>query len=361
MSANVLFAALAITLGVFGAVFFTRLIWLACVAVGVPAFVLVVPFFAAAWGYWLPLMVPLVCTCLSIGAAFAYQHQLEGRAGRFLRSAFQFYLSPQLIERIIEDSSALALGGERKELTVFFCDIEGFTKMSESLDPQDLGVFLNEFISAMTKIILDHQGTVDKYIGDAIVAFWNAPVSLTDHASLAVRSALECQKRVVELGRSFKQRFGIELKLRIGLNTGFVSVGNFGSRERFNYTVIGDTVNVASRLEGANKFFGTKILISEQTFEQLPSDIFCRPVGRIRVVGRAESFLVYEPLTDIDPEDLTTWIAVRGLLEAQQLEAARHTLADLPVCRLHSLYLERIADLQASREPWDDTWNLTKK
>jgi adenylate cyclase len=361
LSVNLLFVALFLVIGTFGTLFVTTPIKQACFALGVPSFLFAATFFAAGQGFWVPLMVPLLCSCGAMGAAFAYQYQLEGRDSRFLRNAFQFYLSPQLITRIIEDSSALSLGGERKELTVFFCDIEGFTKMSESLDAQVMGLFLNEFLSEMTTIILEHQGTVDKYIGDAIVAFWNAPVSVAEHPTLAVRSAVECQRRIRELQDSFRKRFGVQPALRIGLNTGFLSVGNFGSRERFNYTVIGDVANVASRLEGANKFFGTKIMVSENTFERLPSEIPCRKIGKIRVVGRTECLSVYEPLVDSDPDELGTWNSVLQLLDSNQLEEARKMLARLPACKLHTIYLERIALLESSGQRWDDVWNLTEK
>jgi adenylate cyclase len=361
ISFNLLFVAIFVVVGTFGTLFVTTPFKQACVALGAPTVLMGATFFAAGLGFWVPLMVPLLCTCFAIGAAFAYQYQLEGRDGRFLKNAFQFYLSPQLIGRIIEDASTLSLGGERKELTVFFCDIEGFTKMSESLDAQVMGLFLNEFLSEMTTIILEHQGTVDKYIGDAIVAFWNAPVTVAEHPALAVTSALECQRRIRELQDSFHDRFGVRPALRIGLNTGFVSVGNFGSRERFNYTVIGDVANVASRLEGANKFFGTKILVSENTFERLPSGVTCRKIANIRVVGRSESLRVYEPLIDPDPDELRGWNTVLQLLDGDQLGEARDMLTHLPPCKLYTLYLDRIAALESSGQRWDDVWNLSEK
>lgn len=361
MSINLLFVAIFVVVGTFGTLLVITSLKQACVALGAPTILISATFFAAELGFWMPLMVPLLCTCVAIGAAFAYQYQLEGRDGRFLKNAFQHYLSPQLISRIIEDASTLSLGGERKELTVFFCDIEGFTKMSESLDAQVMGLFLNEFLSEMTTIILERQGTVDKYIGDAIVAFWNAPVTVVGHPALAVTSAVECQRRIRDLQGSFHDRFGVRPVLRIGLNTGFVSVGNFGSRERFNYTVIGDVANVASRLEGANKFFGTKILVSESTFEQLPPEIPCRKIARIRVVGRSECLRVYEPLVDPDPDELRDWHTVVQLLDADQLGEARNILTRLPPCKLYTLYLERIAALESSGQCWDDVWNLTEK
>jgi adenylate cyclase len=318
-------------------------------------------FIAAHLGYWIQLIVPLLCLVLTIISAFGYQYQLEGHVSRFLKNAFQYYVSPELINKIMDNPSALTLGGERKELTVFFCDIEGFTKLSERIDAQLMGQFLNMFLSEMTQIIMKHQGTVDKYIGDAIVAFWNAPIDVPNHAHMGVISSIECQKRLIELKDEFEAKYGIQPKLRIGLNTGFLSVGNFGSKERFNYTVIGDVANVASRLEGANKFFGTQIMISEETYKQLPRDLPCRKIAKIQVVGKNESITVYEPLFDYNPTELSTWNQVQLQLDDNNLQSALDLIKTLPESKLYKIYTDRILELIKNNTKWDNIWSLSEK
>ncbi len=216
---------------------------------------------------------------------------------KFIRHSFKHYLSPVVIEELIKDPERLQLGGERKELTLFFSDLQGFTSISEGLSPGELIELLNEYLTAMTDIILEEEGTVDKYVGDAIIAFWNAPLDMPDHAERAVRTALRCQHKLAEMRPRLLEKYGQELFMRIGINTGNAIVGNMGSSSRFDYTVLGDAVNLAARLEGANKFFGSMTMISAATRERLPGSFACRELGRIRVVGRSEPVHVAEPLS----------------------------------------------------------------
>lgn len=216
---------------------------------------------------------------------------------KFIRHSFKHYLSPVVIDQLIHNPDRLKLGGERKELSLFFSDLEGFTKISEGLEPEDLTQLLNEYLTAMTDIILEEEGTVDKFEGDAIIAFWNAPLDITNHAEKAVRTALRCQDKLTELRPYFLKKYGSNLSMRIGINTGFAIVGNIGSSSRFDYSVLGDAVNLAARLEGANKYFSTYTMISSSTFKQLSKDFHCREIGRLRVVGREEPVTIYEPLS----------------------------------------------------------------
>ncbi len=248
--------------------------------------------------FWLPTFLPLLGMVLATVGSFSWKYALEGRERRFLKSAFRCYVSPAVIEKIIADPSRLKLGGEKRELSIFFSDIKGFTAISERLEPTKLSELLNRYLTEMTGIIQRSGGTVDKYVGDAVVAFWNAPLNVSDHADRAVKAALECQQKLRELSPLWHQEFGVELSARIGIHTGLVSVGNFGSEDRFNYTMIGDAANLASRLEGANKKFGTEVLISEDTYRKLSRREGVRSLGAVKVLGREAAVQVFEPLQE---------------------------------------------------------------
>ncbi len=259
---------------------------------------LVIPFglgFATyAQGFWWPVMVGEVGVGLSLVGAVVVNYATEGRQKAFLKGAFRHYLGAEVIEQIIADPSRLTLGGEKRELTIFFSDIEKFSSFSERLDPPTLTTLLNDYLSDMSAIIQEEGGYLDKYIGDAIVAFWNAPMDQADHAIRACRAAVRCSRKLADRRPEFEQRTGAVIKARIGMNTGAVAVGNMGSHERFNYTILGDAANLASRLEGANKAFGTYAMISETTWEASGGQFVGRELGRLRVVGRKAPVKVYE-------------------------------------------------------------------
>lgn len=266
---------------------------------------------AAAYraGYWLPFMLPEAATLFALGSAVFYNYATEGRQKRFIRGAFKQYLSAEVIEELVKHPERLTLGGEQRVLSIFFSDLQGFTTISEGLNPQQLTALLNDYLSAMTDIIQAEGGTVDKYEGDAIIAFWNAPLPQADHAERAVRTALRCQARLAEMRPELRQRVGKDLFMRIGLNTGPVVVGNMGSHNRFNYTILGDAANLASRLEGVNKQFGTYTIISETTLNAMGQRYTARELGRVAVVGRQAPVRIYEPMP---PEE---WNARRLTLE----------------------------------------------
>jgi len=201
-----------------------------------------------------------------------------------------------VVERMMTSNKPPALGGETRNVTIYFSDVAGFSAISEKLEPSDLVTLMNEYLSAMTETIQEHGGFVDKYIGDAIVAVFGAPLDDPDHAANAVRAALRCRERLGELNRSLPLLQQRHIAQRIGLNSGDALVGNIGSRQRFNYTVMGDAVNLASRLEGANKYFGTSILVSESTHKLAQTACSWREIDIIRVLGRSEPVRVYEPL-----------------------------------------------------------------
>jgi adenylate cyclase len=322
---------------------------------------------AYPYGLWIPVVVQLVAVVPALIGALAINYATEGRQKRFIKGAFKQYLSPVVIEELVAHPERLKLGGESRELSIFFSDLKGFTGISEPLTPEALTALLNDYLTAMTDIIYRHGGTVDKYEGDAIIAFWNAPLAQPDHAVLAVRAALECQATLADLRPRFRERIGADLHQRIGLNSGPVVVGNMGSRQRFNYTFLGDAGNLASRLEGINKPFGTSILISERTRAKLGEDSAVREISRVRVVGRKDPVRVFEPLAPADAaarrEALDRFARA---LERYYTGAFAEALAlfeslaagDPPA----AAYVNRCRELM-NRPPadWDGVWTLTEK
>jgi adenylate cyclase len=244
----------------------------------------------------LPLSDAYIGGFLATVAMIGYRYMVADREERFLKASFGLYLAPQVIDQMMATNRLPALGGEMRDVTVFFSDMAGFSSTAEKLSPDALVQLMNEYLSAMTDIIEECGGYVDKYIGDSIVAVFGAPVSDPEHARNAVRAALRCRERLEELNRTSEAFQGQQLSHRIGLNTGEALVGNIGSRRRFNYTVMSDAVNLASRLEGANKYFATATLASEMTVTQTGAEFAWRELDAIRVQGRAHPVKIYEPL-----------------------------------------------------------------
>jgi adenylate cyclase len=258
---------------------------------------------AYSLGYWLPLVVQQSAVMVTIGIVLIVNYATEGRQRRFIKNAFKHFLSPDVIEQIIAHPERLKLGGERKVLSIFFSDLQGFTSISEGMQPESLTELLNDYLTEMSDIIHEEGGTIDKYEGDAIVAFWNAPLDVDEHAVRAAHAALRSQARLAALQPKFKQRINKDLRMRIGIHTGPVVVGNMGSRARFDYTILGDAVNLASRLEGANKQFGTYTMISHASRELLHDEFAVRELARLTVLGRREPVIVYEPMFHEEYED----------------------------------------------------------
>ena len=251
------------------------------------------------YGVWLHVAGPLITMITSYTAVTVYRQLTEERMRRQIKHLFQHYLHPTVVNELIKDPKKLRLGGERKELTVYFSDLQGFTPIAESMSPEELEKLLNVYLSTITDIILQYGGTVDKYEGDAIMAFYGAPVEQKDHALRACKAALESIKAMEKLNSQFKKRGWPSLRVRTGINTGTVVVGNMGTSTRFDYTVIGDSVNLASRLEGANKTFHTSILVGHETFEQIKDEVLAFYLGLVRVKGKTSAIGVYEPIATI--------------------------------------------------------------
>jgi adenylate cyclase len=335
---------------------------LAIVWLGVP---LGVGFAAYAKGQWWPVAAHATASGLGLVGALAANYLAEGRQKAFIKQAFRHYLSGDVIEKILRDPKHLELGGEKRELTIMFTDLAGFSSFSERLGPVELTGLLNDYLSEMTDIIMDEGGTLDKYEGDAIIAFWNAPLAQPDHAVRACRAALHCQQRLAELRESYQQRTGASLRMRVGLNTGDVVVGNMGSRKRFNYTILGDAANLASRLEGANKAFGTETMVSGSTWQLASAEFRARKLADLRVVGRKTAVPVYELTgfaTEAVPAAWETFAAGLARFREGKFAEAGQLFGQLPDDPAARSYARRCAELSAHPPAsWDGVWGLTEK
>ena len=272
-----------------------------------PAFSLIVPFgllicYFGAWfillkiGIVLDLFFPFFFGMLVYLVNIIYNFLAFDAERKKVRRAFEFYLSPEYIEQVADDPDKLKLGGETKELTIFFSDIRSFSSIAEKMSPQKLVSLLNEYFTAMTDIIMASGGVVDKYIGDAIMAFWGAPIEDKNHTTQAVKSSIQMTNKLIELNKSWQDKGFPEIKIGMGLNTAPVVVGNIGSERRFNYTVMGDGVNLASRLEGLTKYYGSKIIVSEDTFKKVEKNFCFRQLDLVMVKGKQQPVKIFEVL-----------------------------------------------------------------
>lgn len=302
-----------------------------------------------------------------------YRFVLQEKEKRYIQGAFSQYLSPTVIEQIIENPSLLKLGGIRKEMTAFFSDVAGFSSVSEKLDSESLVKLLNEYLTAMTEIVLHHNGTIDKYEGDAIIAFFGAPMDDPDHARKCCLMALDMAEKLAELQDKWEAEGRPRLAVRMGINTGNMVVGNMGSDMRMDYTIMGDAVNLAARLEGANKEYGTSIMISEHTYASCRDHVEVRKLDAIRVVGKQEAVVVYELLGrkgELSPSQLELLAAYnKGLAhyQAREWRPAVDLFAGILEKRPDDgpalTYMERCLDYQL-RPPgknWDGVYILKTK
>jgi adenylate cyclase len=305
------------------------------------------------------MIYPLLTAILILLATSIFNAFREQKTKRYIRKAFSHYVAKDVVAEMIKNPKSLSLKGEEKELTVLFSDIRGFTGISEVMPSQALGYFMNDYLSRMSQIIIENNGTVDKFIGDAVMAFWGAPKDDAWHAYKAVKAAMEMKAEVSRMALEFKQRNLPDINIGIGINTGKMSVGNFGSKERFDYTVMGDNVNLASRLEGANKNYGTVILISQSTRQQIAEHVFCQYIDKVQVKGRLQAIDLYEPLVVGQPDKLLSEnvsLFEQGVKAYQNrdFKRASHimtTLYQKQPLRLYESYIERINAFKASPPP----------
>ncbi|HEY8241453.1 MAG TPA: adenylate/guanylate cyclase domain-containing protein, partial [Kiritimatiellia bacterium] len=317
-------------------------------------------------GYWWPVVGPELAVALSLTAAVVLNYATEGRQKRFIKSAFNQYVGEEVLDELIRDPSKLKLGGEKRVLTMFFSDLEKFSSFSERLQPPQLIELLNVYLTEMGHVLKQETGAfVDKFVGDAIVAFWNAPVLQPDHAVRAVRAAILCQRRLAEKRDEWAKQFDAVLKMRIGIGTGEVVIGNMGSEDKFNYTMLGDEANAASRLEGSNKAFGTYTMVSEATWNAAKGSIIGREVGAIRVVGRKTPVRVYEPVGlagETPPPHLAEFEKGLAACRTGKWEDAVRIFDGLKDDKLAGVYAAKCRPLIGQpANAWDGVWNLTEK
>lgn len=301
-----------------------------------------------------------------------FKYFTEEKKKRELKSTFSKYVSPAVVDELLKDVANLKLGGRRERITAFFSDVRGFTTISEKLPPEELSRVLNLYLTPMTEIVFKNSGTLDKYMGDAIMAFFGAPVRTKDHAKHACRCALESIVKLMELQKSFAEKNIPMIDIGIGINTGDMSVGNMGSNIVQNYTIMGDAVNLASRLEGINKEYGTRIIISEFTYEEVKDSFIAREVDLVRVKGKLAPVRIYELLSEGPlPQDRAKHLETfNGALVAYQakdfplaLEKFKQVLELDQNDPVAELYIKRCKDYIESPPPpdWDGVYIMKTK
>ncbi|MBT5874355.1 MAG: CHASE2 domain-containing protein [Candidatus Latescibacteria bacterium] len=334
-------------------------------------------FFFVYGGYWIDIVGPVGVIVVSYLAVSINNYLIERKERAYIQDSFKMYLSPAVVDQIADNPGLLSLGGRRAELTILFTDVAGFSTISEQMTAEGLVELLNEYLGTMTDIIMDNNGTVDKYEGDLIMAFWGAPIDNPNHAIDACKASIIMNDRLAEMRKMWTEMerpdYITRMDARIGLNTGDVVVGNMGSQSRMDYTVMGDHVNLASRLEGANKPYGTHIMISEFTYFKVRDELEARKLDVIRVVGRDEPVTVYELLNvkgQVDSrlaEVVAKYNEALEIYEAREwtgaqekfFEALRIDEDDGPT----QTYLDRCERYLAEPPPadWDGVETLTEK
>ena len=319
-----------------------------------------------------PLASPMVLVIAIFGINMTYGFFVERRAKKQITGLFGQYIPPELVDEMSADPESIKMEGESRELTVLFSDVRGFTTISEGLDPQSLSQLMNDYLTPMTRAIHKHRGTIDKYIGDAIMAFWGAPLHDKNHVDNALAAAMEMLSLLRKLGPEFRAKGWPELRIGIGLNTGPMNVGNMGSEFRRAYTVMGDAVNLGSRLESLTKEYGVEIMVGEGTMQQATNMLF-RQLDRVRVKGKDEPVSIYEPMGRLNrvseklKEEVARFHEVLSHYLARQWDQALAILTELqtkqPDCKLYALYRERIEYFMANPpEPaWDGVFTHKTK
>lgn len=315
-------------------------------------------------GLVLPLAASLVMSLTAFALNMSYGYFVESRSKRELAHLFGTYVPPELVDEMVKDPDSYSMAAASKELTVMFCDMRGFTKMSETMEPTQLQALLNDVFSRLTDLIRANRGTIDKYMGDCVMAFWGAPVELPNHAHLAVKTALEMSNAVRKINEEHRAKGLPEIGIGIGLNTGNMCVGDMGSDIRRSYTVIGDAVNLGSRLEGLSKAYGVDIVVSESTRKQAP-DFAWQELDRVRVKGKEQAVAIFWPLGPLDrveaahQAELKTWSAFLKAYRAQDWDQCDVQMLNLQRANakkyLYQLYSERVASMRLL--PFDPDWD----
>ncbi|WP_342620300.1 adenylate/guanylate cyclase domain-containing protein [Rhodoferax sp. GW822-FHT02A01] len=317
-----------------------------------------------SYGLVLPLASSVSMALTAFALNMSYGYFVESRTKRELANLFGTYVPPELVDEMIKDPDAYSMKAANRELTVMFCDMRGFTKMSENMEPTQLQELLTGLFSNLTTLIRNNKGTIDKYMGDCVMAFWGAPVETPNHASLAVKSAIEMTYAVQDINAEHRTKGLPEIGIGIGLNTGPMCVGDMGSNIRRAYTVIGDSVNLGSRLEGLSKAYGVEVVVSEST-RKLAPDFEWEELDSVRVKGKAQAVSIFRPLavkgglSEEAARELKTWGVFLAAYRAQDWNQAELLLGELmrasPKTYLYQLYAERVASMRLL--PFDPTWD----
>jgi adenylate cyclase len=320
----------------------------------------------------IPLAASLLMTAGLFTLNMAYGYFVESRSKRQFTELFGQYVPPELVDEMAKDPEKYSMQPAEAELTILFSDVRGFTTISESLSAADLALYINDFLTTMSAIISSHRGTLDKYIGDCIMAFWGAPVPDPEHARQGIVSALEMQKACVDLRAKFIAKGWPDLKIGIGLNSGTVRVGDMGSKVRKAYTAMGDAVNLASRLEGRTKEYGVGVMVGENT-ERLVRDVLYRELDRIRVKGKNEPVAIFEPLcleSEASKElkdEIKIWREALKAYRAQSWDQFDMHLLNLqrmnPDSYLYQKYADRVAQFRKTPPGanWDGVTTFDEK
>jgi len=348
-------------------------VWQGINIVGMPVVVVLVALWLfVAYGIWFKIIYLVLGILMATLPVTLFDYVAESRKRAFIHDAFSHYLAPKVVDDLSRHPEMLKLGGEERHMTAFFSDIASFSSFSERLTPEQLVQFLNMYLSAMSDIILERGGTIDKYEGDAVIAFFGAPLPMQDHATQAVLAALEQQRALDRLRSEWVEAGYPEVRIRIGLNSGPMVVGNMGTQSRMNYTMMGDHVNLASRLEGVCKMYRTPILISRDTYNLVRDTIAARFVDRVRVVGRQKPVDLYEPIGERDAllhgelEVCRTYEKAWKLMSERQYAEAEGVLQkilDAQPDGPSEMLLERVKGYQRTPPPadWDSITNLQQK
>ncbi len=339
---------------------------------GITALVLAGTFVAWESNLILPLASPLMLIVLMFMLHMTYGFFIESRGKRQLANLFGHYIPPELVDEMSKSPEEFSLDGENREMTVLFSDVRGFTTISEGMDPKQLTQLMNALLTPMTRVIHKNRGTIDKYMGDAIMSFWGAPLADSEHARHALYAAMEMMDELKIMQQDFRERGWPEVSIGIGLNTGDMNVGNMGSEFRMAYTVLGDAVNLGSRLEGLTKNYGVNIIVSESTKAAIPEFVF-RELDLVRVKGKNEPVAIFEPIghrNDLDKSVTSELSAYKKALlnfRAQSWDKAELDFFNLnrayPDRLLYQVYLDRIAFYRNNPpgEDWDGVFTHTSK
>lgn len=341
------------------------LLGMSCATVGVPAML-----FAGGW--YLALIPLLASLLISFAAASIYSYATEGRERRFVRRTFSQYMDETIVAHLLKNPDLIKPGGQRRRVTVFFADIAGFTTIAEQFSPEETALILHDVLNAVSEEVIKNHGVIDKYIGDCVMAFWGAPLKSPQAAGDACRAALGSLEALERVNANFAVRGLGAISMRVGLHTGYAIVGNLGSDRLFDYTVVGDTVNLASRFESANKFFSTRIMLSEETVREAGAGFIVRELGLIAVKGKAQPVRIYELLSREDgaPEALVAWAEgyarAMGLFHRREWQSARELFGaallqqpqDGPARHYRDWCSQCLKSPSGTSSPLTDDWNV---